>query len=215
MTPLTISYERCVLNALLDDPDSSFAEQFANLDFHDAEDERTCLEYLRSLLESLTEYAAWKSSTEARVSVYGEFTCDGEGFPTGNGLTMQVFLDSFGICDVGIDSVWQLPLREEFTVFDLIDGTVAYFNELVRRLTGLLCPPPARSLALSVFPPDVVRSEATEDPHLSDIERARLRAATDEQIANAIDQAWPAVEDRWYAIHDELQHAAVRALVHE
>ncbi|MCD2100395.1 hypothetical protein [Rhodococcus rhodochrous] len=60
-----------------------------------------------------------------------------------------------------------------------------------------------------------MRSEATEDPHLSDIERARLRAATDEQIANAIDQAWPAVEDRWYAIHDELQHAAVRSLVHE
>ncbi|MDJ0401823.1 hypothetical protein, partial [Rhodococcus rhodochrous] len=64
---------------------------------------------------------------------------------------MLVFLDSLGIFYVGIDSVWLLPLGVEFTVFDLIDGNVAYFNELVRRLTGLLCPPAERSLAMSVF----------------------------------------------------------------
>ena len=35
VAPLTISYDRAVLNALLDDPDYDYADQFLALDPHD------------------------------------------------------------------------------------------------------------------------------------------------------------------------------------
>lgn len=216
MAPLTISYDRAALNALLDDPDYMYSDQFKELDFYDQDADHECLGFLRSLLDSLTDSGAWQCTTnpEIGVSAYGEFTCDDEGFASGEGLTMQVFLNGIGICDTGIDSLWQLPISDEFTVFDLIDGAVAYLNEQIRLLIAVLCPPPPRSIALSVFHTDVVRGEATDNPHLTDTERARLHAATDDQIVDAIEQAWPAVEDRWYAIHDELQQSAVRSVVH-
>lgn len=217
VAPLTISYDRAVLNALLDDPDYDYADQFLALDLHDRCADHDSLTFLRALLHSLAVRDAWhcSSNPEVIVGVYGEFTCDSEGFMDGGALTLSVLLNGVGVCDTGIDALRDLPFSEARTVFDLLDSVATHLNQHIRQLTALLCPPPARSLALSVFPTDVVRGEATENPNLTDYERTRLQAATDDAIAAAIEQAWTAVEDRWYAIHDELQEAAMRAFLNQ
>lgn len=216
VAPLTISYDRAVLDALLDDPDYGYAVQFLALDLHDRCADHNSLTFLRALLHSIAVRDAWHCSDnpKATVGVYGEFTCDSEGFMDGGALTLSVLLNGVGVCDTGIDALRDLPFSQARTVFDLLDSVATHLNQHIRQLTAMLCPPPAQSLALSVFPTDVVPGEANENPNLTNHERTR-KAATDAAIAAAIEQAWPAVEDRWYAIHDELQEAAMRTVLNQ
>ena len=151
MAPLTITYEQAVLNALLDDPDNTYVDQFERLAFHNRDAEHECLGFLRSLLGAVTDAGAWRCTTspEIQVAVYGDFTCDSDGFGSGNGLTLQVFLDGVGICDAGIDSVWRLPVSDKFTIFDLVDGVTSYLTEKIHLLSAVLSPSPRSSNATS------------------------------------------------------------------
>ena len=215
MSPVTVHFDRDATTALLADPAADYAGRLDALDLDDRANDHESLAFLRLLLAEMSSAELWKVEGRdgVRVSAYGEFTCDGEGFRSDDYLTLSILLNDTGMCDTGIASLRDLPLGDSPTVLDVLDAVDSYFNEQIRRLASLPMPPAPTSLALSVFPVSVVRSGETDDPALTDAEQALLRDASDEAIAAAIEAAWPAVEDRYYSIHDELQDAAKRAVL--
>lgn len=59
---------------------------------------------------------------------------------------------------------------------------------------------------------EAIRAEIGDNPNLTDEQCAALEAATDQEILDAIDSAANAVEDRLYALHDEIQSDVVSAI---
>ncbi|GBF17551.1 hypothetical protein Br6_04958 [Rhodococcus sp. Br-6] len=215
VSPVTVRFDRDAATALLADPVADYAGRLDALDLDDRADNHESLAFLQMLLASLSGADVWKADIrdDIRIGVYGEFTCDSEGFKSDDYLTLSMLFSDIGVCDTGIRSLGDLLLPDSPTVLDVLDAVAAHFNERILRLTALLTSPAPSSLALAVFPVSVVRTEETDDPALTDAEQERLRDASDEEIAAAIEAAWPVVEDRYYSIHDELQDAAKRAVL--
>lgn len=59
---------------------------------------------------------------------------------------------------------------------------------------------------------EAIRAESGDNPTLTDDQCDALEAATDQEILDAIDSAANAVEDRLYALHDEIQSDVVSAI---
>lgn len=56
---------------------------------------------------------------------------------------------------------------------------------------------------------EAIRAESGDNPNLTDDQCDALEAATDQDILDAIDSAANALEDRLYALHDEIQSDVV------
>lgn len=59
---------------------------------------------------------------------------------------------------------------------------------------------------------EAIRAETGDNPNLTDGQRRALETASDSEILDAIDAAANAVEDRLYALHDEIQADVVNDL---
>ena len=74
---------------------------------------------------------------------------------------------------------------------------------------------PVDSLALRVVPVADLRDEATQDPNLLPAQVTALQNATDEQLAEVIEDAWRGdIENDFFALHDRLQEFAKDTLFH-
>lgn len=57
-----------------------------------------------------------------------------------------------------------------------------------------------------------IRAEVSDNPNLTDAEGQALEAASDAEILDAIDSNARTIEDRLYALHDELQALVVNQI---
>lgn len=217
MSSLTLDYDRVKVSALLADRWSEYGETMAQFDVRDRSARREGIELMRSLLDDLREVGnVWHlvGAKTMDVSVHAEYFCDGDGGSTNDDyLTLAIFMGvGAGVADVGIDSLAALPHLEMRGVFDVLDGVAMLLTESIRRVASVVAPPPPE-LSLRVVTVESVRAEADEDPFLNESERAALRDASVEQISEAVRVAWTSVEERFFAVHDEIRAAATRAVL--
>lgn len=103
---------------------------------------------------------------------------------------LTVLIDRMNTCAADIDRV-----ARDLGVWHATSGNLQDTS-----LTGRLCDR------------ETIRSEADDNPNLTDAERAHLSAASDADIDAALEQCGRGIEDRLFALHDELQSAVVRDL---
>lgn len=219
MSAPSLNYDRSRVEALLAEQGVEYVETMARFDVQDRAMHHEGLELMRALVDDLAALGdIWHLegvAGGANVSVHADYSCDAEGFSANDGhLTLAVFLGvGAGVADVGIKSLGELPHVEMRGVFDVLDGIASLLSESMRRVAALLASPVEPELALQVVSVEDVRSEAENDPYLDDRERAALLEATDETIASAVVRSWPAVEDRFFDVYDQVQAAAKRAVL--
>ncbi|MFT7025763.1 MAG: hypothetical protein ACJA07_004894 [Rhodococcus sp. (in: high G+C Gram-positive bacteria)] len=217
MSTPSLNYDRPRVEALLADQWGEYAATLAQFDVRDRATCHEGLELMRALVDDLEALGdVWHLSGVggANVSVHADYSCDSEGFSANDGnLTLAVFLGvGAGVADVGIKSLGELPHVEMCGVFDVLDGIAGLLSGSMRRVAAVLGPVQSE-LALRVVPVEDVRSEAEDDPHLDDRQRAALREADEDIIAAAVVEAWKAAEDRFFDVHDQVQAAAKRAVL--
>ena len=83
----------------------------------------------------------------------------------------------------------------------------------LREHSGRVTYDPERPAEERIVTIDDVRGEAAADPHLSQAEADRLRAASDDEISAALNTAWWAFQDQFWAVHDGIQGTAKALLL--
>ncbi|NLG56404.1 MAG: hypothetical protein GX542_12300 [Rhodococcus sp.] len=201
---------------------SEINDCFLAVDLDNRETRDHTLDLLRDLIagtdadhESELLYVVGDSTK--RVQIFADFQCDGEGFLTNDGhLCLSVMIGPAPpIMDPGIDDLRELRLPTDTGQVDaavVFTAAVDRLNELIRRTTAVLTPQTAESFPSRLIDPVIVRGEADDNPDLTGEQRRRLRAASDDDIADAALDCWESVEGDFYSLHDELQSAIVARL---
>lgn len=222
---LRIGLDHDVATRLAADQWSDLNERFLDYDLNDSTVRPFIVDMVRELVvhhlgghEHELLYVVGDDS--ARAHVFADFLCDEEGSMTNDGhLCLSVMIgDAPLIMDTGIDDVRELPLPADTTRLDavvVLTAVIDHLNSLLRRAAGVFGVQPAPRtdpVEHRVLTVEGVRDEADDNPTLSDAARKRLREASDDDIRESITACWRQVEDRFFAVHDELQAAAIAAL---
>lgn len=173
------------------------------------------LDVVREVVGIASQHSVWSMSGGiVRADVFAEHSCDGEGFLSNDGhLTRSVFLPSGAVlAHTGIDRLNDLPVVRFETVHDVLDGVVTVLNDCARRARTDLSNG-ALPMALKVVPIDELWTAITEDEQIQHTVRAIVTASPDERVAQALQESWAGVEDRFSAIRDELIASAQQTLL--
>ncbi|MDN5759107.1 MAG: hypothetical protein L0H59_11330 [Tomitella sp.] len=150
------------------------------------------------------------------LDVYANFPGAPDGAVDIEYIEFQAYLTlGSGICSVGTNSIIDLlPAdRDEASAEAILTGISMKLTGIANSLASLFAATtPEPSIEQRVVPIDGIRAEADDNPNLTKTERAALINATDTQIADALAANWRPIEDQFFAVHDELQAAAVSTL---
>lgn len=111
---------------------------------------------------------------------------------------------------VEVDTTQLAEARTWLEALQLLTGRI---NDATASIAHSFPPPaPTDTLMQRLVDRDAIRSEIDDNPNLTDGERASLAAASDDDIDDALEQCGRGIEDRLFALHDELQAAAINHL---
>lgn len=226
-----ITLDRTVASTLASSEWSDLDARFRELDHQDRHNQPKLIGLLRELVDEKCSPISHKllhlvENETTSVHLFADFHCDEHGEITNDHhLSLSVMIGGGPlILDAGIDDIRALPLSNDLTELDtvtVLTAVVDYVNALIGRAVETFAGPASSAsqsaqptpLELRVVSVDGVRDESDLNPALSAAQRDKLRATSDTDISEAIAASWPAVADRFYEIHDELQSAALTHLL--